>query len=359
MKYFSVSTVFALLICPFAFARPVAAGDVLIYGFGQIDYKVSDRKGTNSTIDITRINYISEFQLSENSRFFNEIEYEQGPDLSGDALYGGIKLCQAWVEYRVGPELRFNFGKVYTNFGLYNLVHDVTPSFLQVDIPFMYSRHKIDKDSSFSQRLYGKYMTGLTANGTLDLGSDGSQIEYSFSFGVGRSEIVNDEFINENTSYAGRIIYRPSFLPGGQIGASFYTDRNKFGAGGAANGIESTFGLDIQHQYGSYLFQIESILASFADYKNNPRKALIGYALFGYTLWDNLTPYIIYSLADYNFSPENTADDVKPFSVVNFGLNYALSSQLFIKAEIGLHSRKANVYEENINELILSVSFAY
>ena len=323
------------------------------YGYGQIDYSIAQKGNTKSSFDIVRFNIIGDIQLSPQARFISDIELEDNTFMGPKGNIGSIKFSQFWVEYSFLPEIKLRAGKFLTNFGLYNKIHDASPTYFSIAPPLLYNRFQPNIEFDNPQRFFGKYLMGSELTGTVDLGHQGSQFEYSLMFGNGRNDYVDTTYISHNTALAGRLLFRPEFISGFHIGTSFYTDINEIGMGGVHNSRELTIGVEAQYEYQALQIQSEIMLAKFKNLSNEDQKAILTYVQLAYTFKDLLTPYI--QLNYLKFNQKN--DDAVALGI--FGLNYAISNQFFIKteAQYNYKSMMKNVVDFGAFKASLSLAF--
>jgi len=335
-KYFLLISCLSLMI----FSDSVAQfKNVNFYGYAQLDYKTSTNKTEFSGFNQRRLNLISEFNYYQRLRILADVEYEGGVDVSlGDSTsFGVIKLSRAIIEYSFLPELKFSAGKMLSHFGLYNLIHDASASYYSVDPPLMYSKLN-PVTGQPAARLFGKYLIGISLLGTFDIDNYGGEIEYFIGIGNGRGLDNNGNDKNNNRAINARIIYRPSFLYGLQIGSSFYNDINFNGVSGLENANESSYAFDLQYENSNAQLQIESMYSSFELINRIYQNSWISYIQLAYTFDDIITPFANYSLVNYNLN----SDDNK-FTRLNLGVNYAFLTNLFLKGEIQFHSTEEEI----------------
>ncbi len=326
-----------------------------IYGYGQLDFTTSNRVGAVSGFNQKRLNLIEEFFIDKNIRVLSDVEFEGGEDITVNdpTSFGTIKISRAWMEYTVASELKIRGGKMLTPFGLYNLIHDAAASYYPVDPPVMYSDLTLFSNQS-PQRLFSKYYVGVEVLGTFDLDKSGSQLEYSVGIGNGRGLNVEGDDLNNNRSISARIMYRPSFLEGMQFGTSFYSDRNYYGIAGVTNDLEYAYAIDLQFENNYFHIQAEGLTSSYLLTTGVRRTTGIGYVQLGYTLFDVLTPFANYSVVLYDMTGHDYG-----FSRFNFGLNYAVSPNLFLKTEIQFHQSEEQFSKEAFNVFKFSAAIAF
>ena len=354
-KYFN-NALTVLLACLFYFPFNLSQERKYeFYGYGQVEYQASDKKDAINGFNQRRVNLIGEYFIDQNIRVLTDIEYEGSTELNTtDSIYnGGIKVSRMWIEYTVSPILNFRAGKMLAPFGLYNLIHDASASYYAVDAPIMYLRFNFFPGVR-AQRLISKYNTGVSVFGTFNLDNKGSQIEYDLGISNGRGMLANGTDANQNKAVFGRLMYRPSFLMGLQLGSSYYADKNLSGIGGITNDYETNFGADIQYENSDVQIQAESMLATFTNPSQTRQTSSVNYIQAAYTLWDILTPFVNFTsvLPDFN----NTENKYHRW---NFGLNYALSSTLYLKSEFQFHSFEEENSENNFIVFKSSLAVAF
>ena len=353
LSFLCVKTLFLLfLIQIVSFAQQTKYE---LYGYSQIDFSASSQQGTKSGFSQRRLNLIGEYFLDKNIRVLNDIEYENGTDISpsDSNSTGVIKVSRMWIEYSVAPQLKIRAGKMFTPFGLYNLIHDASASYFPVDPPIMYSSLKLFNGLP-AQRLFAKYYTGIELLGIFEIDSEGGQIEYSAGIGNGRGISKFGEDLNNNRSLSFRAMYRPSFLEGLQFGTSYYLDRNYYGIGGVKNDDEYSAGLDIQYENDNLQLQTEGLISSYKLLSGKKDLITVGYLQAAYTFYDVLTPFVNYTVISNNIKSNEVS-----FSRLNFGINWAVSINLFLKSEIQFHESEEEHSDKSFEVFKLSAAIAF
>ncbi|MBA4320643.1 MAG: hypothetical protein C0412_19800 [Flavobacterium sp.] len=347
--------VFIILVSVLSIESIAQSKQWTLYGYGQVDFLASTKSGTKSGFDQRRVNLIGEFFPDEKMRVLTDIEYEGGATLNvGDSSYSGtIKISRAWLEYTVFPELKFRAGKMLTPFGLYNLVHDASASYFPLEPPIMYSELLLDPKLR-AQRLYSKYQIGVEVLGTINLNEDGSQLDYSIGLGNGRGAMNDGTDINNNRSVSSRMVYRPSSVAGLQIGSSIYFDRNYSGLGGIKNDLEYSGGVDLQYENSFLQFQMEGMLTNYKITSSSRMSTGAGYAQIVYTVFDELSPYINYSIVLFDLK-----NSENKLARTNLGINWAVSQNLFLKSEIQFHEAEETVSDESFKVFVISAAFTF
>lgn len=312
-----------------------------IYGYSQVDYSISNKYQNKSKFDITRFNIIGDFNISTNARFLADIELEDNLNATNKGVVGSIKFSQLWGEYSFRKELKLRAGKILTNFGLYNKIHDASPTYYSINSPFVYSKFAPNSEFNNDQRFYGKYIMGGEATGTIDLDERGSQLEYSLMYGKGRIGFVGNTYVESKNAVAARVYITPSFLRGLQIGGSFYTDKNTIGITGVTNDIETIPAVELQYEYKDFQLQSEAFFPTFSNENGTKQHAILGYLHLAYTFFDRLTPYSQISYVQFD------SNNNKGYSQALIGLNYAVATNYYIKCEMHYNNdQTANIPKE-------------
>lgn len=328
-----------------------------IWGYSQFDLNSYDLNKKLSNIEFRRINFFTNSELSLNSRFLTNLEFERNVDVSIDTIIGSIVFSEAYLEHSFQPEIIIRAGKFLTDFGLYNKIHDASPSFLPVDAPEMYKKQDFATKSSYSnpQRLFGKYLAGVELLGTVNTdSSSGSQVDYSLSVGFGRWETVKGVYNDKNISFNARIKYRPSSIEGLQVGTSIFSEESELGLLSKGEQYLTSLGFDIQYEKSNFIIQTEGMLSNFKNEEKSTQTSGVFYCLLGYTFFDKLTPYTVLSTVFKNF---NNKKDNRNLAI--FGINYNVAKDIFLKAEMQKidHEYISDTIKNTLYRLSLAVAF--
>lgn len=351
-KYIHLIT---LILISISFSLEAKTPD--IWGYSQFDLNSYDLNKKLSNIEFRRINFFTNSELSSNTRFLTDMEYEHNTDLSSDTVLGAIKISEAYLEHSFQPEIIIRAGKFLTDFGLYNRIHDASPSFLPVDAPEMYKKQDFASNGSNSnpQRLFGKYMAGVEFLGTINCDSNsGSQIDYTLGVGFGRWETVKGVYNNKNLSYAARVKYRPSIIEGLQVGTSLFSEESELGLLTKGEQYLTSLGFDAQYEKSNFIFQFEGMFSNFKSEDQTNQTSGVFYCLFGYTFFDKLTPYTVLSTVFKDFDKKK---DNRNLAI--FGINYNVGKDIFLKAEIQKidHEYISDTITGTLYRLSLAVAF--
>lgn len=314
----------ALGAAPCAQAQ-VQERSVNLYGYFDLEYEIGNASEASKrgTFDLHHFKVLTSIVLDEHFRVLGEIEWEHGVDLSADGGVGEVKLERAWLEYRHADALKVRAGKFLVPFGIYNLVHDATPTFLGTYLPSsVYGKHP--NPLCGSQRLFAKFGTGLQVLGSAHSGPWSLDYAAFLSNGQGANAYEQDD--NGDKARGGRAILG---LPLGQseLGASYYTEQN----GAAAHtrqralGLDARLRLDALDIHGEVLFADQETLDVAGEPSGASETMTGSYLQAGYTLADRLTPFARVQ----RYVP---ADSQAEHHVIG-GLNLALTSRVYLKAE--------------------------
>jgi hypothetical protein len=137
---------------------------------------------------------------------------------------GQIALERAWIEYGHTDGFIVKAGKFLPPFGIYNLFHDATPTFLSTFLPnAVYGKHANTTGST--QRMFSKFGTGLQVLGTARVGEVGWELNYYAYLINGRGPNEGEKDNDKNKGIGGRfMVQAPSDMF--RAGVSFYQDDN-------------------------------------------------------------------------------------------------------------------------------------
>jgi len=304
------------------------------YGYFDLEAEISnkDAAGERGTFDQHHFNMISIYQLDEHFRVFGEIEFEHGAAIEGDSEgkttgHGEVVVERVWLEYKHSDLLKAKLGKFLPPFGIYNLKHDATPTFLPVTLPgSLYGKH--ENTVGGEQRLFAKYATGIQLLGSLFLNE--WEANYFLYVTNGRGPEPDSKDNNSNKALGGRFAVIHPFL-GFNLGTSFYSDVN----GNAKNTKQSTLAFDVILEHSNFSLESEYFFHQMEEVDidtvpNGDFRKGTGYYLQGaYTFGDRLTPYVRYDFSNHNAPISNHGE-----TDVVLGVNYSITSRVYLKGEI-------------------------
>ena len=329
------------------------SSQVSVYGFFDLELEATNRTGGAAwTFDQHHFNVISIYRLDDHWRVFGEVEWEHGPAHEPGSITGEVVLERAILEYTRTDALRLKVGKFLAPFGLYNLRHDATPTFLSTSLPAsVYGSHP--NTLGGSQRLFSKFGTGIQALGSLVAAGDW-EADYFVYLINGRGPEPAEQDDNQNKGIGGRLVIR---APGNvvQVGASYYADRN----GEAANTRQRALAVDLTVQHRGFLLEAEGFVprlerVDLAGLPNGTFQSARGYyAQVSYALAGGLTPFVRYDVYD----PDTDIADNGERDLVA-GLNLAAVAAVFFKAEV--HARRfENPVQSAFQVFLASVAVAF
>lgn len=344
-----------ILLIGLMFSMVLSAQDsrMSIYGYFDLEAEVNNRdaKGKIWTFDQHHFNVITTFQLDERFRIFSEIEWEHGVEIEDGEGSGLVAMERAWLEYKYTDALRFKFGKMLTPFGLYNLKHDATPTFLSSFLPnAVYGEHANPLGNS--QRLYGKFATGIQVLGIFITDSWSGEYHVFVSNGSGPKPAKQDN--NTNKAVGGMVRLSPGII-GFTIGSSYYNEKN----GNAMDTRQSALSLDMAFTQYEFLIELEGVMAKQETVNaqmtptGNYVDILGYYGQTAYTILDMYTPFFRYEV----FDPNTNVDDDAMNTIVA-GLNISVTPRVYLKGEVQLN-RFQNKAIDGYERFVTSVAVAF
>lgn len=318
----------------FAFGEIQAqSSNLKMYGFFDLEAEVTtkDAAGKLWTFDQHHLNIITIYKVDQRFRVYSEVEYEHGPALSSESVQGEFYLANAYLEYKHTDALRIRVGQFVSPFGIYNELHDATPSIVSTKLPHsVYGEHRLSTGAE--GRLYAKFSTGIQLLGNLFSGRWEGAYHVYLSNGRGPASAEQDNNANKGVGF--RLSISPP-ISGLRLGSSFYTDQN--GLDGDTR--HRTFAFDAEFDHTNFHLESEMIFFSLqeVDLANVPidryRRGRGSYVLASYRIRDRLTPFARYEIINHDLDLENTIHD-------NFmiGLNFAVTSKVYIKNEVHFHN---------------------
>jgi len=299
------------------------------YGYFDLEAAISDKDadGKRGSFDQHHFNLISVFALDQHFWIFSEIEWEHGPSIGEEQSSGNVVLERSWLEYRKSESLKIKFGKFLSPFGIYNLKHDATPTYLSVFLPnSIYGKHKNTVGND--QRLYAKFGGGIQLFGAMYINS--WETNYYFYFINGRGPSPYEKDNNADKGIGGRIIISPP-INCLMMGGSYYTDLN----GNADNTRQTTTAFDVTYDRSNLLIEAEYFIPQLETVDGDTvpagkfRTGRGYYLQVAYTYLDRISPFARYGF--YQSDLDIAGNDEKHFVT---GLNYAFTSKVYLKSEI-------------------------
>lgn len=317
----------------------------------EVEYSNKDAAGKIWTFDQHHLNLINIYKIDQRIRLYTEVEYEHGPAISDDGSQGELYLANAYMEYKHSDALKIRIGKFVTPFGIYNERHDATPTFISTKLSHtLYGKHI--STTGGESRFFSKSCSGIQILGNLFYGDWGGKYQFYLSNGRGAKPSEQDD--NSNKGVGARIDISPP-INGLRFGASYYTDEN-----GLLSDIrQSSLAFDLEIDFDNLHLESEMILTrqEKVDLFDIPtgvfRKSFGAYIQTSYKMFDRLTPFV-----RYEFEQHDLDTDGVNINMLMVGLNYSVTSQVYLKNEIHIHNIGA-VKEPGFEMYVGSIAVAF
>ncbi|MDZ7266817.1 MAG: hypothetical protein ONB48_06465 [candidate division KSB1 bacterium] len=318
-----------------------------LHGYFDAQFEVDnkDAAGKISDFDVQRFNIVTTFNISERAVALAEIEYEHGIEHAGGEGVGEINLERGQLQLRLSKNHNLVVGKFLTPYGIYNLIHDFSVTYLFTKLPFsLYDKHP--NAVGKNERVYPKYLAGVQVNGNFPLTTGNVEYWAFVANGPGASPYEADD--NANKAAGFRLRYADA-LEKIKIGASFYRGQN----GNAAHSLQQLLAGDIELNLGKLQLQSETSLNQFDRLNESLKKTgshrkAVGYYLQGsLSLAGRFYPFLRYDRYDRDTAAANDAE-----SEVTAGLNIGITRDVFVKVEN--HFRRGQAAGFNSHELFVA-----
>lgn len=330
-----------LLILP-GNSMAVSMDEFRLNGFFDIEYEksYSDSKSlgdTNGSFDQVHFNLLMEFPVSDPLTVKGHIEYEHGPHLPD---HGELNVEWAYLEYLVSNTMKVRGGTVLTPFGIYNEIHDATPTYVSIRVPF--GIYKTNKVGGFS--MFPKFSTGFTLLGNYFSEGD-LHLNYVLYIANGENDIAHEMETDENSNKAigGRIMVSP--IEGVTVGGSYFTGKK-----GTNKKDHSTWAGSVN--YNHYPLNVRAEYAS-SRLDNQTEKGWYGEVSYRINM---ITPFVRYGTLDPNDSVNNDE-----WTELVYGINYEIRPNFVWKIEnrqFGGNPNNTKV-PDDYNEIAVSLTVAF
>ena len=277
------------------------------HGYIDLEFEY-DTEEEVSTFDSKHFNIVSTYTFDQ-FRVFSEIEWEHGTVLEDnpEESEGEVAVERAWLEYVHSDHLKLRAGKFITPFGIYNVIHNASPTFLTTMLPLIYQSHRPfgqdqEGEDLGKDRLYGRFYTGLQLLGTIRTNS-GIRFWYTVGLGNGRS---GEQFSDDNDtskSLLGRLQLEYNQF---NLGFSHYRDRSETGFSGLSEARQRATAADLTIKQGA--FKIQGEYARFSMERATGSGFQVADSYYGqisYRIEDAITPVIRYD----RFDPDRGSPD--------------------------------------------------
>lgn len=301
-------------------AIAVSLENLSINGFLDLEYEKADGPGhtttpvgdENGSFDQNHFNLLMEFAVSDTVTVKGHVEYEHGPQLPAQ---GAIQVEWSYVEYLVSNHMTLRGGLALTPFGIYNEIHDATPSYIPIQIPWEIYR----TTSVGGHAMFPKFSTGLFALGRNVLPA-GIGLNYVAYVANGENNTKNEAEKDENSSKAigGQVMISP--LDGVTVGGSYYQGEKQ---------MAPTIGQDHVAWAGSLDLGLHPIGVR-AEYASSHLGSVTQNGWYGELSASvkRLTPYVRYG----GFDPDQNAGDDGWRALIS-GLNFRVQPSVVLKVE--------------------------
>jgi len=184
-----------------------------IRGFGDVDFSVTDEKGSTSGFNLGQLDLHLASALSRKVTYFGELTFNAHP------TNYTVEVERSIIRYDYNDFFKLSFGRYHTPIGYWNTAFH-HGAWLQTTI----SRPDFVK---FGGTFIPVHFLGLWAEGNIPSG--GAGLAYNFGVGNGRDSMISrpGDFgdINNNRAWVANLYSRPARLYGLQMGVSVYRDK--------------------------------------------------------------------------------------------------------------------------------------
>ena len=343
-------------------ANPLDRPRLRLRGFGEVDYQLLNQRqpelgsygfvpGSSGSFYTGDFGLFLTARLTDKASVLAEMVVEEG-----DAQTYSVDLRRMLLKYDFNDHLKFSFGRYQTAIGYYNWAYR-SAAWLQTTADRPLVMEFASNGGLLPTQAVGVSVTGSIPAGKLDLNY---VAEYGSSDTVrpdlnGSGELT-DENNGNHINFA--VFARPEWVPGLQIGTSFYHDK----ISNITNSVPSSlrWGQTIVNGYVVYSSRgIEFLNEGFLI-----RDALIGrsaaadmpafYSQFSKRLGP-ITPFFRYQYV--NASINNIIyDDVGLRYGPSFGVRYDLNDYIALKAQLDRTFRRG---EADLSGLHLQMAFTF
>lgn len=315
-----------------------------LYLYGYFDATPGYNRYDSGTWGMDAYHWVTIFswKISDKIRFVGDLTFEHGPYHKGKSGVGDIK-ARSFVQLKYNDALEVNVGKFLTPFGVYNVIHDATPTYLSVTSPrSLYWSRKIGENESgadVKDRLFSKEAAGIWFYGIVNL-TDVWSIEYHQYIVNGHSGPSNNEYQtddNNNKGLGGKIVLLAN--NNFRLGSSYYIERN-----GNLDGDAQilTYALEGAYSKGPFSLSGEYMKSNIEAHSDlSEANPVAYYSQLSYAIIEALTPYLRYDSYENNTYNEDER-------ITTIGLNYMLHPQTYLKGEYGFYKSMEDVVQFQI-----------
>jgi len=322
------------LLAPSRPACAVAWEDVYFHGYMDFLYKQNTKaeapddpntpSPTNGSFDFRHLTFLADIHVMPELWIKTNVEFDHTPDT--ELGFGGIIMEYGFAEYMVQDWLKLRAGKSLTPYGIFNEVHDASPTYLSVNVPELV--YKADTKGGFA--FIPKWVTGLSALGNTSP-CGGCEFDYVIYVGNGESVGVNEGQFDSNHNKA----------VGGRAQISFNDEQ--FLAGLSAFYDEAAVSpTNLTESHWAYLISLNynlsnlNLKAEYGQSRLGSRTESAGYLQSSYRI-GRYTPYLMVQSIDPS---DLQSDDY--WNIYMAGVNVRVNKHMFLKFEWRENSRGKN-----------------
>ena len=322
-------------------AMAIETAKIITHGFVDVEFEKSNHDtlgDPNGSFDQVHFNLLTEYAASDTMSAKLNLEFEHSPITEDDT--GSVAIEWSYLEYIVNNSIKIRAGKTLTPFGIYNEVHDATPTRPFIRIPWgIYASEKV---GGFD--MIPHHNTGLFLLGNHYLTGD-VNLNYVLYVGNGENDVENSAEIDENKNKA--LGARVNISPTNDItlSGSYYKDKV---------GVAET-----EHKSANLIASYTPYpLLARAEYAVSKLGAVTeksGYVEASYAI-NKFNPYFRYSMLDPD---KDTSND--NWTELDIGVAYQLQPNVLLKLEDrSVRGKPGNIeINDDYNEIAAAVTVAF
>src|SRR5947209_9791775 len=324
---------------------PNGRPNLQIQGFADVNYHVSDQKGTTNSFALGQLDLFLTSRLSEKFSVLGELIIEAGQDNAFS-----FEIHRLLLRYTPNDYFNFSAGRYHTAIGYYNTAYHHGSWFqTAANRPFIFA---------FESKggILPLHNVGLSVTGRIPRAPFG--LRYVAEIGNGRAsrsplDRAVQTAVDENNGKAFNlgVFARPKTIPGFQTGFSFYRDH--LTPAGKSKVGQSIFAAHLVYQNRLYEFLNEAVFLRHT--LNNRTFQTPGlYTQFS-RRFGNARPYFRYQYVSVP-ADDPIFPDVGRREGPSVGLRYDISDFAAFKAQYDRTRRRSL---STIDELILQLAFTF
>ena len=295
------------------------SNEMKISGYADIEYHNSTATGKEPGFRLHHMSLFFEKRVTDDWKFFSEIEYEDAPfleydftnsstDSTCDGCYGKIFLEAANFTYTYQPIASFRAGRFFTPAGIWSVDH--YPSFVPTQLRPEHVR-----------RIFPQVVDGAAMFGTVAMGSMFFNYDLYLGNGEGNSGSADT---NSDKATGAKVSFLLPLLKYFEVGASVYNDTSTDALDMDTD--KSSVGAHMKVKFSSFTFQAEYAKAEIDPEAGTSYNRVGHYAQLLY----DVGPWTLGVRRD--FYDENDSSDLDiTFNSVFF--NYHVNQSVVLKLE--------------------------